>query len=305
MRGLKNSILLIAAVVLVAGFLIGCGDDDGAKPKVITLADFEGSWVIQSYKVTSTGTPQISVDLINLGAAFSFEADNAGNFTSRAFIPASLAGTTLELSPGGTFELITQDTVQVNFVPEIPPFLTYIRGEFTLAGNTITITDTNTTFDFDGDQVEEPAIFEGVMVRNDGSAPIVFTSDFEGSWNATEYKVTSKDNELVSVELIGLGGSLSWDAMAGGSFSGDLSVPASILPPSGLQLSYTGVFAVVKQDSIQITFDQEVPPFLESFRGGFSLSGDTVTVTDDNTTFDFDGDGTEEDATFKGTMVRS
>jgi hypothetical protein len=28
------------------------------------------------------------------------------------------------------------------------------------------LTDPNTTYDFDGDEVEEPAIFEGTMVRN-------------------------------------------------------------------------------------------------------------------------------------------
>jgi hypothetical protein len=306
MRGLRRTISLALVVMVAACFLAGCGDDDGAKPKVITLADFEGSWVVQSYKVTRVASPQITVDVTELGAAFSFDADDAGNFTARAFIPASLAGTTLELSFGGAFTLITQDTTQVNFSPEIPPFLTSIRGHFTLAGNTMTITDTNTTFDFDGDQVEEPAIFEGVMVRNDGSIPpIVFRADFEGSWAATEYKITKKDDAMVSVELISLGGSLSWDAQADGSFSGEVSIPAALVPPSGLQFSFTGTFAIVKQDSIRITFDQEVPPFLTSFQGGFSLSGDTVTVTDHNTTFDFDGDEVEEDAIFEGTMVRS
>ena len=60
---------------------------------------------------------------------------------------------------------LSQDTVQVVFTPEIPPFLTGFSGAFTMDGDDLSLTDENTTFDFDGDQVEEAAIFEGTMER--------------------------------------------------------------------------------------------------------------------------------------------
>jgi hypothetical protein len=61
--------------------------------------------------------------------------------------------------------MATQDTVTVSFTPEIEPFLTSFSGAFTLSGDDLTIISENASFDFDGDTVEEPAIFEGVMAR--------------------------------------------------------------------------------------------------------------------------------------------
>jgi hypothetical protein len=152
-------------VMLPAAMLAGCGDD-GSNPDVITLADFEGSWETLTYRVTNAAIPAISVEIISLGASLEWEADDSGNFTGSAFIPAALAGQDIDMAVNGTFALISQDSVLINFIPEVPPFLTQTRAEFELSGDLLTFKDENSTFDFDQDGNEEAAFFEGTFRRS-------------------------------------------------------------------------------------------------------------------------------------------
>jgi hypothetical protein len=196
--------------------------------------------------------------------------------------------------------------MQVNFTPELPPFLTAMRGAFTLEGDNLTITDTNAWFDFDGDTVEEAAIFEGTMIRHDGSEPpIIFVEDFEGSWEATTYRVTSVAQPTISIEAIALGATFEYDVDDAGGVLGDAFIPASIAGMDVVIPGFTGVFSLVKQDTIQIVFTPEFPPFLTNTYGAFTLIGDTFNITDTNASFDFDGDTVEEAAIFEGTMERT
>jgi hypothetical protein len=154
------AVLFSVLVPFVA--ITGCGDD-GSEPELITLADFAGSWELETYRVTDASNPVITVELISLGATFDWVAAADGSFTGGAFVPAALAGQDLNLNVQGSFSLISQDSVQVTFNPEYPPFLTQFRGEFELSGNRLSIIDQNTTFDFGAGTVA--AIFEGSMVR--------------------------------------------------------------------------------------------------------------------------------------------
>lgn len=151
--------------VLAAAALSGCGDD-GTKPDLITVADFEGYWETLSYRVTNAAIPAITLEIISLGAQLAWEADDSGRFSGTAFIPAALAGQDLNLTVQGTFALIRQDSVLINFVPEYPPFLTQTRAEFELTGDLLSFEDGNSAFDFDGDGSQEAAIFEGTFRRS-------------------------------------------------------------------------------------------------------------------------------------------
>jgi hypothetical protein len=155
----------MAAVLVATVLFIGCGDDDGTEPEQITLADLAGHWEAQSYEVTSNAAPEISMDLIVLGGAFTFDAEDTGDFIGTAEIPEAVGGP-LTLPFQGTFELVTQDSMRITFDPEIPPFITSFTGWFELSGNTVHMVDENTSFDFDQDGVEEPATFDGVMIRS-------------------------------------------------------------------------------------------------------------------------------------------
>jgi hypothetical protein len=158
---------LMALAMLVGALFVRFGDGDGGgRPKVIVISDFGGSWAAESYEVTSAANPQVSLEAVGVGASFSLDLDETGEFLGDAFIPAAIAGQDIAITDSpGFFYLVTQDTVEVNLTPEVPPLLTRFRGAFTLAGDNMSLIDTNATFDFDGDRVEEAAIFEGTMVR--------------------------------------------------------------------------------------------------------------------------------------------
>jgi hypothetical protein len=162
MRFLK---CMSALALLSVATLAGCGDD-GTKPDLITVADFEGSWETLTYRVTNAAIPAVTLEIISMGASLEWDADDSGHFTGSAVIPAALAGQDLNLTVQGTFSLISQDSVAINFNPEIPPFLTQMRAEFELSGNVLTFLDENSEFDFDMDGNQEAAIFEGTFRRS-------------------------------------------------------------------------------------------------------------------------------------------
>ena len=167
MRFLKTlrCIARFCIAVLPFAILTGCGDDDGTQPDVLTLADFQGSWEAQSYRVTDAAVPAVTLEIISLGATFEWNVDGAGNFSGSTFIPAAIAGVDVNLNFQGNFVLVGQDSLIINFVPEVPPFLTQTRSAFELLGSTLTLIDSDTTFDFDQDGIEEAAIFEGTLIR--------------------------------------------------------------------------------------------------------------------------------------------
>jgi hypothetical protein len=298
----------LPVVLLVGVLLTGCGsDDNGGEPDLIEISDFEGEWVITQYKATSYDETPIVVELISIGGAMTFIADEDGDFTGRTFVPAAVAGTEkpVEITAQGNMEIITQDTLLVTFTPPWPPFLTEMRGAFEMTGNTVTLYDPNGEFDFDGDMQMDPAIFEGIMVKNDGSyPPIIFTEDFEGHWEATGYTVISKTDPPDTINTIAFGAEFEFDVGADGTALGTALIPGAFT--GGNDTTFTDVpaeFMLITQSTMTIAFDPEIPPFLTNTTGAFTLDGNTYTLIDDNARFNF-GEG-EVDATAVVEMDRT
>jgi hypothetical protein len=155
-------------VVLCLGLAPGCNDDDnkGTEPDLITVEDFAGSWNATKFLVKSQANPEMQFDLIAMGGSTSWVASTDGSFTGEAVIPNPPPEAPITLSLAGTFSLVDQEHAHVTFIPEYPPMFTSFTAEFTLTGNTLEFLDPNTTFDFDEDGTEDPAIFEGTMVRS-------------------------------------------------------------------------------------------------------------------------------------------
>ncbi len=141
----------LALIFLSSGLFPGCGDDDGVEPELITIADFEGSWNCTSFIATSTADPQIQFNLVLLGGALSATVETDGSFVGSVTYPdpETLQPVTEQVS--GVFSLVSQTEVRIEFDTEIPPILENDIVEFTLLGNTLTLHDDTSVFDFDFD----------------------------------------------------------------------------------------------------------------------------------------------------------
>ena len=202
-KSMWTSPLATVAVLAVAlaGAVAGCGDDDDAgtttsapvtteapepttapettaapdttpvpettAPGGVVVADFEGAWEAASFVVTSQDDPSVTLDVIALGVVHTADADVDGNITGQAEVPEAFGGPmTLEFT--ATFEVVDQESMAVAFVPNIPPLLTSFTGPFTFDGQTLTITDENSVFDFDNGNGEVPAIAVTTLVMTAG-----------------------------------------------------------------------------------------------------------------------------------------
>jgi len=147
-------------LVAFALLSLGCGGDD--EEKALTVKDFAGSWEATSFVITSNDDPAMSIDLVAMGGAFSFEADDSGKGEGSIVLPAAQGGATLPFT--GSMELVDQETLKVTFDQEIPPLLTNFSGPFTLEGDTMTVKEENFNFDFGNGEVPTTATF--ILVRS-------------------------------------------------------------------------------------------------------------------------------------------
>ena len=132
---------------------------------------------------------------------------------------------------------------------------------------------------------------------------LIVISDLAGAWNCTEYLATSTEDPQIQFELISLGGALSVTVQENGSFAGEVSFPD---PDTGqlVTLPIAGSFSLASQTMLTMEFVPEIPPLLENITLEFTLTGNTMQLHSEVTTFDFDFDGQDDPATFDATLVR-
>jgi hypothetical protein len=134
------------------------------------------------------------------------------------------------------------------------------------------------------------------------AADEIDVSDFEGSWEATSYAITSKADPAVTIDVIAAGAVLTAQTDTAGNLSGQVDVPEALGGP--LTLDFAATFVLVDQETMAVTFDPEIPPLLTDFTGPFGLDETTMTLQDDDAVFDF-GDGAGEvPATAEVVLVR-
>lgn len=157
-RVVLSGIALCCAAALATASCSSSDDD-------ITLADFAGVWDAVSYQVTSKDNPALSVDVIALGGSMVTTVDVDGRLVGTANIPDPSTGGMLTFPFAGAFILVDQETLIIDFQPDIPPYFTDETVHFDLSGDTLVLESPETGFDWDADGVPDPSTFRGEMRR--------------------------------------------------------------------------------------------------------------------------------------------
>lgn len=125
-----------------------------------------------------------------------------------------------------------------------------------------------------------------------GSPP---ADDFVGTWNAESCVYTNASDTSQSADLVVLGGSYEMTLNADGSYE----VVATLPGESGFTTSGTW------EASIDLFTLNYAVPFTGSAQFEFNLSNDTLTLTGADSSYDFDDDGTPDDAKLDMVLIRA
>lgn len=159
--------LLCVSTFLFACGLVGCSSDDFEGPEAdpIVIADLAGTWTCTQFLAASTVDPQVQFELISLGGSLTVTVEPDGSFVGQGSFPDPDTGIPVVVPFAGEFDLASQTLLVMDFVVDISPFLEDGTSEFTLVGNTLTLHQEVSTFDFDFDGVDDPATFDAILVR--------------------------------------------------------------------------------------------------------------------------------------------
>ena len=154
---------------LLITFAVGCTGDGPTGPEGFTIADLAGTWTGDGFTVTSKADPSVKMDLVALGGTVGWSVTPNGTFSGTAVIPGEGFGFpgTITVPLSGVLRVVSETTLRVDFVPEIPPMFATFIGAFTLVDDVLTLDDDDeSSFDFDQDGVQEPALLHVSFRRN-------------------------------------------------------------------------------------------------------------------------------------------
>ena len=261
-----TEILLISAVAMAA-----CRDDSGPGSG-ITIGDLVGTWNATTVTYTSQEDAADRVDLIAGGGFASLTVVASGEYTF-VLVPAH---DDAEVASG--FIVIESGFLLAQNI--LGPGVT-VAFAMTVTGSTLGLVSDEPTYDFNGDEEEEPAILQIGLRRAAG----VTVAHLEGSWVATEYRLISQPTAVDTFDIIAENGSLSVTFDELGRYTANVAEPGE--PP----IVETGAATVLNDRLILISVGQPSVPTEYMVQ----VSGDAVALQR-QTRFDFGGDGTLEDA---------
>ncbi len=134
-RGIVLSLLATSAA------LGACKSSTSSNP----CADFQGTWNSTDFTYTASADPTITANLASLGASINLTVDDNCNYTGTANIPTITTGAA---NINGNFTLESDSTLALHDATAVGAVInnTY---QYTLTGNSLTLVNPNTTFDFD------------------------------------------------------------------------------------------------------------------------------------------------------------
>jgi hypothetical protein len=157
---MQRSLPWLAVIGALAAIpAVACGgddDDNGTGPgSGVTIADLAGTWDAEEVVFQSLDNPLIRFDLVALGGSLTLTVQADGDYSATAQAPGELPET-----ESGTVAIEgDQIVLTVDGVPGSVAF------DFTLVGNRLSMVTEEEGFDFDGDEVDDPARLTLVAVR--------------------------------------------------------------------------------------------------------------------------------------------
>lgn len=145
MQQIRSSLLLAHCVLLAA-----CSN--GVDVETDEIA---GTWDATHMVYHNSANPNETVDVISEGAEF-FITFNANGSYSATYTAVEEAPETTTGTWEASIDVLTTSQTGMSFSTEY---------EFVLSGNTLTLTGGDVDYDWDGDDVDEPAELDLTMVR--------------------------------------------------------------------------------------------------------------------------------------------
>jgi hypothetical protein len=153
----------VLTISLLAGAATVAACDDPIGP--LTISDFQGNWTASSVTYTAHADPARAVDIVPLGGGLTLNLDAAGNYQGVLTLPTAQGPQPIPITGTVTLVSDTQADIVFNWPQGVPPQIDNFRATFTLQGNNLTFSRTDTSFHFFGQEAAEPANLLIVMSR--------------------------------------------------------------------------------------------------------------------------------------------
>lgn len=155
---MRTHLAAIAALALVLLFGITCSDDDsgnGTDPEVVTLSDLVGTWTSTAWTFENRDTGE-EIDMIENGFSALIVVEENGRYTLTLLQQDEVFEVdTGTLSIDGDVLIADSDDGDDDAVFAL-----------SMSGGTFEVMNPAEEFDFDGDQVDEPAILRITFARS-------------------------------------------------------------------------------------------------------------------------------------------
>ena len=150
----------LSATVLAAVLVVGCTDstDSGHADE----DDLAGVWNATQFLLTSTANSAVTIERISQDGWFTLTINANGTWSEEGVFPGNPPKTE---SGSGTY-VIQGSNIILTEDDDPEPF----TWAFVLSGNTLTLSSTDESVDFDGDGVEDAATLEIVLTRSGADA---------------------------------------------------------------------------------------------------------------------------------------
>ena len=149
----RNRLRLLVVMGILTIGAVGCGD--GPTEPDLNPDFMVGDWLAESLVLTSVANPEVSADLVELGAVFTLSVQPSGRYT------AILEGFGQFSSTSGT---LTVDGAFVVFMQELP-ITDESLGRWERSGESVILVG-ESEFDFNLDGTTEPATLRQVLIPN-------------------------------------------------------------------------------------------------------------------------------------------